>query len=104
VFTFIFVSIFVFGWLLLGFLPWLGLSVATRGNAGLVNLPLCLLAAVVAGLAVPLLGKDDAQGLWLSALAAFLAPCALLAARRFSLGASAAAARARKRESPDSAR
>jgi hypothetical protein len=86
VFTFIFVSLFVLGWLLLGFIPWLTLSVATRGNAGLVNLPLCLLAAVVAGLAVPLLGKDDAQGLWMSALAALVAPGLLLAARRFSLG------------------
>jgi hypothetical protein len=87
VFTLIFVSLFVISWLFLGFIPWLVLSVATRGNAGLVNLPLCLFAAVVAGLAVPLLGKNDFAGLWLSGLAAIVAPSLLLAARRFSMGA-----------------
>ncbi|MEO8539182.1 MAG: hypothetical protein ABI577_05530 [bacterium] len=84
-FAAIFVSLFVAGWLLLGFLPWLVLSVTTRGNAGLANLPLCLLTAVVAGLAVPLLGKDDGAGIWFSMLAALVAPVLLLAARRFSL-------------------
>ena len=84
-FTLIFVTLYVIGWLILGFIPWLALSVATRGNAGLANLPLCLFAAVVAGLAVPLLGKDDLQGMWLSGFAAIAAPTLLLAARRFSL-------------------
>lgn len=85
-FTLIFVSMYLISWLVLGFIPWLALSVATKGNAGLVNLPLCLFAAVVAGLAVPLLGKDDAAGLWLSGVAAIAAPSALLAVRRFSMG------------------
>ena len=84
-YTLIFVSLYVIGWLILGFIPWLVLSVATRGDAGLGNLPLCLFAAVVAGLAVPLLGKDDAAGIWLSALAALVVPALLLAVRRFSL-------------------
>lgn len=84
-FTFIFVALFVAAWLFLGFIPWLALSVATRGDAGLANLPLCLFAGLVAGLAVPLLGKDDAAGMWLSALAAIVAPAVLLAARRFSM-------------------
>ena len=86
-FTLIFVSMYVISWLFLGFIPWLALSVATRGNAGLLNLPLCLFTAVVAGLAVPLLGKDDFAGLWISGLAAIAAPSALLAVRRFSMGA-----------------
>jgi hypothetical protein len=86
VFTLIFVSLFVISWLLLGFIPWLALSVATRGNAGLANLPLCLFAAVVSGLAVPLLGKNDFAGIWLSGVAAIVAPSLLLAARRFSMG------------------
>ncbi len=85
-FTLIFVSLYVVSWLVLGFLPWLALSVATRGNAGLANLPLCLFAAVVAGLAVPLLGKDDMAGIWLSGVAAVTVPSLLLAARRFSMG------------------
>ncbi|MBE0610323.1 MAG: hypothetical protein IH609_13165 [Dehalococcoidia bacterium] len=86
-FTLIFVSLFVAAWMLMGLIPWMVLSVATRGNAGLVNLPLCLFAGVVGGLAVPLVGKDDAAGIWLSVLAALVVPALLLVARRLSLGA-----------------
>lgn len=86
-FTLIFVSLFVAGWLLAGLVPWMVFSVATRGNAGLSNLPLCLFAGVVGGLAVPVLGKDDAAGIWLSMLAALAVPALLLVARRLSLGA-----------------
>lgn len=90
-FTFIFVGLFVAGWLLAGLVPWMVLSVATRGHAGLFNLPLCLFAGVVGGLAVPVLGKDDAAGIWLSMLAAVAVPSLLLVARRLSLGAVAQA-------------
>jgi len=85
VFTAIFLTPIVAGWLVLGFVPWLGWSVASRGNAGLGMLPLCLFAGVVAGLAVPLLLRDDAWGLFLSAVAAFLSSFALLAARRLAV-------------------
>jgi uncharacterized membrane protein len=85
----IFLTIFFGGWAICGFVPWLALSVVTRGNAGLANLPLCVFAAVVAGPAVPLLGLDNAAGIWVSFLAALLAPSALLAARRFSSAARA---------------
>ena len=95
-YTLIFVSLFVAGWLVLAFIPWLVLSIATRGNAGLLNLPLCLFAGVVAALAVPLLGKDDVAGIWLSGLAAVAVPSLLLAARRFSLSASDAVANRRE--------
>jgi hypothetical protein len=81
VFTLIFVSLLVAGWLFLAFLPWLAWSVATRGNAGLSNLPLCLFAGVVGGLAVPILVRDDEWGLLVSALAAVLLPLGLLALR-----------------------
>lgn len=84
-FTLIFVSLFVTAWLILAFIPWLVLSVFTRGNAGLANLPLCLFTGVVAALAVPTLGFQDSRGIWLSMLAAIGAPTLLLAARRFSL-------------------
>lgn len=90
-FTLIFVGLFVAAWLFLGLVPWLAMSVATRGNAGLVNLPLSLFAGVVGGLAVPLLGKDDAAGIWLSMVAALAVPSVLLVARRLSLGALAQA-------------
>jgi FtsH-binding integral membrane protein len=86
VFTLIFVSIFVASWLVAGLVPWMVLSVATRGNAGLANLSLCMFAGVVGGLAVPVLGKDDAAGIWLSLGAAVAVPALLLAARRLSPG------------------
>jgi hypothetical protein len=42
-FALIFLSLFLLGWLFCAFLPWLAVSVATRGNAGL-GMPLCLFA------------------------------------------------------------
>jgi hypothetical protein len=100
VFDFIFLGLFFAGWLICGFVPWLALSVATRGNAGLRYLPLCLLAGVTAGLAVPLLGLDDSRGLWLSFAAAFAVPSLLLAARRLSLGAASRPERAAQAAPP----
>lgn len=84
-FTLIFVALFLVAWLTLSFLPWLVLSVATRGNAGLANLPLCLFTGLVAAVAVPILGMDGSAGIWVSMVAAFVAPSLLLAIRRFSL-------------------
>lgn len=81
-FTLIFVSLMVATWVVLGFLPWLIWSVATRGNAGLANLPLCVFGALVAGLAVPLLGKDDGAGMAISAVAAAATATVLLAFRQ----------------------
>lgn len=89
-FTAIFLGALLFGWSVCAFAPWLALSVATRGNAGLGNLPLCLFAGIVCALAVPLLGMDDVRGLWLSFVVAVVAPSLLLAARRFSMGSVAA--------------
>lgn len=83
-FTAVFLGLYIAAWLALGFLPWLAWSVATRGRAGLVNLPLCLFAAVVAGLAVPLLGATGGTGLIGSMAAALLVPLALLAARHWA--------------------
>lgn len=80
----IFLTLFFAGWLGCAFLPWLALSVATKGEAGLAVLPLCLLAGTVAALLVPILGLENTTGLWLSFLAAFLASAAALAARRFA--------------------
>ena len=86
-YTAIFLCLIVAGWLFLGFLPWLAWSVATRGNAGLGMLPLGMFVAVVAGLAVPLLLRDDEWGLALSGGAAFGAALALLVIRRFAVPA-----------------
>ena len=83
-FDFIFLSLFLLGWLVCAFLPWLTLSVATRGDAGLGYLPLCLFAGVVAAVAVPVLGLDDSRGLVLSFVAAAAVPAVLLAVARYS--------------------
>ena len=89
-YTLIFVSVMVLGWCVLGFIPWLAWSVATRGRAGLANLPICLFGGLVAGLAVPLLGKDDASGIWISGFAALVAATSLLAIRHFAVQGSSA--------------
>jgi hypothetical protein len=86
-FEVIFLGLLVAGWLVVGVVPWMAVSVATRGEAGLANLPLCLVAAVAGGLLVPLVGLTDGTGLWLSFLAALLLPSGLMLARRLSLGA-----------------
>lgn len=83
-FTLVFVTLYALGWLALAFAPWLALSVATRGHAGLRLLPACLAAGVAGGLAVPLLVRDDATGLALSFAAALVLPALLLAAARLA--------------------
>jgi hypothetical protein len=90
----IFLTIFIAGWLICAFIPWLVLSVATRGNAGLGYLPLCLFTGVVAGFGVPVLGLNNLTGLILSFVAAAAAPTLLLALARFSRGAVAEQRRA----------
>ena len=80
-FDLIFLSALVAGWLICGYLPWFAWSLATGGNAGLKYLPLCLFAAVVAGLAVPVLGFDGWWGLLASFLVALAVPTALMAVR-----------------------
>jgi len=86
-FEVIFLGLLLAGWLAIGVVPWVAVSVATRGEAGLANLPLCLVASVAGGLLVPVVGLTDATGLWLSFLAALLLPSGLMIARRLSLGA-----------------
>ena len=83
-FNLIFLSLFLLGWLICAFLPWLVLSVATRGDAGLGYLPLSLFSGVVAAVAVPVLGLTDGRGLLLSFVVAAVAPAVLLAVARYS--------------------
>lgn len=79
-FSAIFLGLFLTGWLVAAYLPWAAWSVATKGDAGVQFLPLCLFAGLVCALAVPLLGADGTTGLWLSFPAAALASLATLAA------------------------
>ena len=84
-------AVLISGWLICGVVPWLVLSVLTRGQAGLGMLPLSMFVAVVAAMAVPILGATGSGGLWLSFVVAILVPGALLATRRFAIGAVAEA-------------
>jgi hypothetical protein len=84
-FEIIALSLLVAGWLVCAYVPWLVLSIATRGNAGLAMLPLCLGAGLTA--AVPLFGVQDVRGLAGSFVVAAAVPAGLLTARRFALGA-----------------
>lgn len=83
-FDLIFLTAFSIGWLACAFVPWLALSVATRGDAGLGYLPACLAVGMAAALVVPLLGLTDGRGLAFSFVAAAVAPSLLLGAGRLS--------------------
>lgn len=83
----IFVTLFLFSWVVCGAMAWLVYSVAARGHAGLVLLPLSMATGILGGIAVPLLLRDDAWGVPLSLVAAFILPGVLLAIRWYSLGA-----------------
>lgn len=80
-FTLIFVTLYLLGWTVCGVAPWLAASVATRGRAGLEMLPLCVFAAMTAGLLVPFVLRDDGMGLFLSFVAAVAFATALMVAR-----------------------
>ncbi len=77
----LFITLFVLGWLALGFVPWLVLSVATRGNAGIRYLLPSMAAGAVGGVVVSFI-RDDGFGLILSFVVALAFPTLLLTARR----------------------
>lgn len=81
----IFLGLFMAGWLLCAYVPWVSYSVATGGNAGMLMLPICLFAGVVFALAVPVFGFEGKGGLAFSFVAALLGSTMMLAARRFAL-------------------
>lgn len=83
-FTFIFLSLFTGAWALCGASAWLAASVATRGEAGLGMLPLAMGAGIIAGLAVPVLVRDDGLGLFLSLAAALALPAVFIASRLYA--------------------
>ena len=80
----LFITLFVLGWLALGFVPWLVLSVATRGNAGIRYLLPSMAAGAVGGVVVSFI-RDDGLGLILSFVVALAFPTLLLTARRVAL-------------------
>jgi hypothetical protein len=68
-----FVLFFFAVWCFLGLVPWAVAAVVARGRGALPALPLALAAASAAGVAVPLVGLDDATGFFLSLGTALLA-------------------------------
>ncbi|MFQ5380884.1 MAG: hypothetical protein ACE5EF_04575 [Dehalococcoidia bacterium] len=82
-FTLIFAGLFLSVWVVCGALVWLAASVLTRGEAGLLTLPLAMIAGPIGGLAVPLLVREDEIGIWLSILAAIALPGLIVWARVF---------------------
>ena len=86
-------TVLLTGWLAMGTLAWLVVSVATRGNAGLEMLPLAWFSSVVAALAVPILGFTGGGGLLSSFFVAFLTPLLLMTVRRWAM-------RTKERERP----
>jgi hypothetical protein len=84
-FVLIFLGAELAGWALCAYLPWLVVSIATHGEAGLGMLALCLFAGVVCAIAVPVLGAQDKVGLWISFPVAAGVSALLLTLRRLTL-------------------
>lgn len=82
----VFIGLFVLGWVACGAIAWLAGSVATRGHAGLVTLPLAALAGVVGGLMVPFAGFTGSGGLAASFAAAAALAGLVTFARIYSRG------------------
>src|SRR5687767_5718207 len=68
-----FVLFFFAVWCFLGLIVWAIAAVISRGRGALPVLPLVLAAAGAAGVAVPLVGLDDARGFFISLAAAVVA-------------------------------
>jgi hypothetical protein len=68
-----FVLFFVAVWCFLGLIAWAVSAIIARGRGALPVLPLALTAASAAGVAIPLVGLDDATGFFLSLATALLA-------------------------------
>ena len=80
----LFISLFVFGWLLCAGLVWLILAAYRRGRAAFSTLPASLIVGCLAALLLPALGFRDGRALALSfpvaALGSFLGTFAVLGA------------------------
>ncbi len=61
-----FIALFFLVWCCLGLIPWAVAAVIARGRGALLALPLALLGAAASGVAVPLIGWQDATGLLVS--------------------------------------
>ncbi|HUF52450.1 MAG TPA: hypothetical protein VMR52_01600 [Dehalococcoidia bacterium] len=67
-----FIVFFFLCWTVMSLIPWAAVAVYVRGRGALLALPLAVLAAWAAGIAVPLLGWRDATGFFVSLGTAFI--------------------------------
>ncbi len=81
-------TLLIAGWMVSGAIPWLVLSVVSRGNAGLAFLPVSMLTGAIGALVLPIVGATGLTGLLISFPVALIASAALLAARKLSLSVS----------------
>ena len=68
-----FVLFFFAAWCFVGLIPWAFAAVLARGRGALAALPIALLAACAAGVALRVIGLDNFRGFVLSLVTALLA-------------------------------
>jgi hypothetical protein len=61
-----FVIILIFFWATIGIFPWAVAAIRMKGRGALLLLPVVLLSAILAGIAVPLTGARGITGFWIS--------------------------------------
>jgi hypothetical protein len=98
-----FVLFFFAVWCFLGLLAWCMAAIFARGRGALPALPIALAAACAGGVAVPLIGLDNAPGFFLSLAIAFVsgaigAVAGIALARRLWPAPTAGAASSTKRK------
>ena len=67
-----FIILFLLIWCIVGLIPWTVAAVTSRGRGSLLLLPIVLLAAVAAGIIVPLTGAKGVTGFWISLITALI--------------------------------
>ena len=68
----LFVVIFFLAWAFVCLLAWAAVAVVRRGHGAIYALPVSLAAACACGVAIPLAGANDADGLFLSLVTALV--------------------------------
>ena len=65
-----FILLFLLVWSIVGLIPWTVAAITSRGRGSLLLLPIVILAAIAAGIIVPLTGARGVTGFWISLITA----------------------------------
>jgi hypothetical protein len=65
-----FIILFLLVWSIIGLIPWTVAAITSRGRGSLLLLPIVILAAIAAGIIVPLTGAKGVTGFWISLITA----------------------------------